>query len=71
MLKRYSRVFDLGHIVISIIFVFSAFALIVLAVIELWAAVDPFLEKEVSERFNEVLDTVSLLVIAAATLALG
>lgn len=69
--KLYGRVFNAGHVVISLLLVLSAFSLIVLAVHGLWTAINPLIEREITTRFNEVLDTVSLLVIAAASLSLG
>jgi hypothetical protein len=71
LLRKYAHLYDFGHILISLLFLLAAFSLIVISTIELLTAVNPMQEMQLSERFNGVLDTISLLVIAAASLALG
>jgi hypothetical protein len=65
------KVFEIGFSVITILFVLCAFALVIFATLEMWAAVSPYSEMEVRERFNAILEGVGLLTIAVASLELG
>lgn len=63
-MKLLLKAFPLGHFVISLLFVVSAVALIVLAAMQLWYGV---LDLEV----NAVLESIALLTVAVAALELG
>jgi hypothetical protein len=51
--------------------VFSAFALILFAVFELWRGVNPSQDVDLRTRFNSILESIGLLTIAVASLELG
>ncbi len=70
-MKFLLRLFPAGHLVISILFIVSGFALIVFAGHELWGALAPFVERGVSLRLDGVLNGIALLTIAVAALELG
>ena len=65
------RIFGAGFVMITILFVLSALALIVFASLELYNGVNPFVEMEIRQRFNAILESVGLLTIAVAALELG
>lgn len=70
-MKFVHKVFEFGFSVITALFMFCAFALVVFAVIELWEALRPGSEMAFRARFNAILQTVGLLTIAVASLELG
>ncbi len=65
------KVFPAGHLVISVLFVVSAFALLGFAGYELWKVVDPFADYGMQVRIDGVLNSIALLTIAMASLELG
>jgi hypothetical protein len=65
------KVFEIGFSVITALFVFCAFALVVFAALELWNAIRPSSDMEIRSRFNAILEGVGLLTIAVASLELG
>jgi len=71
MMKLLLRLFPAGHMVISVMFVVSAFALLTVAGFELFQAVMPLSGRSVSARIDGLLNCIALLTIAVATLELG
>jgi hypothetical protein len=71
MMKYLLKVFPLSHLVISVLFIVSAFALIGLAVSELWHGLSPTHEAAETDRLNAVLEAIALLTVAVAALELG
>jgi hypothetical protein len=65
------KVFPVGHFVISLMFVASGVALIVLAGAQLWEGVKFLKDAEQFERMNSVLESIALLTVAVAALELG
>src|SRR4051812_20783610 len=63
--------FPAGQLLISVLFVVSAAALIVLAVLQLWNGIQPFGESAIPERLNAVLEAIAVLTVAVAALQLG
>jgi hypothetical protein len=71
MMKMLLMLFPAGHMVISVMFIVSAFALLAFAGIELIHAVLPFNGRAAAVRIDGLLDCIALLTIAVAALELG
>ena len=69
--KISERTFAVGFAAIVVLFAGCAFSLIVFSVIELWTAVQPVIARTVINRFNVVLDCISMLTIAMAAMDLA
>ena len=65
------KLFKAGYLLIVALFALSAFVLIAFAGAELWQALKPGDGAFTSKRFNFVLECISLLTIAVASLELG
>lgn len=65
------KVFPAGHLLISILFVVSAFMLLAFAGHELWQAAFPANDSGLASRLDAVLNSIALLTIAVAALELG
>jgi hypothetical protein len=65
------RVFLVGHAAIIFLFVCCGLGLIAFAVLQLWHGVNPASTLPLRERFNSVLESVGVLTVAVAALALG
>lgn len=65
------KMLALGFSIITALFMFTAFTLIVFAVIELWHGIGPSQGTDLRARFNSVLESIGLLTIAVASLELG
>jgi hypothetical protein len=65
------RIFPLGHFIISVLFILSAAALIVLAAIQIWSGIHLFAESSLVVRLNAVLESIALLTVAVAALELA
>jgi hypothetical protein len=65
------KIFPIGHFIISLLFVLSAAALIVLAAIQIWSGVHLFAQSSLVERLNSVLEAIALLTVAVAALELA
>ena len=65
------KIFPLGHLVISVLFIICAGALIWFGVHQLWQAGFPAAGTPVLSRLNAVLETIALLTVAVAALQLG
>ena len=70
-LKLLLKLFPAGHLVISVMFIASAFALLAFAGYDLWLVVVPSAEVGVKQRVDSVLNSIALLTIAVAALELG
>ncbi len=70
-MKLLLKLFPAGHLVISVLFVVSAFSLIAFAGYELWAGLRLFVDKGLEKRVDGVLNSIALLTIAVAALELG
>jgi len=70
-MKHLLKLFPIGHLVISVMFIVSAFALLAFAAYELFNAVLPMTGRGMSSRIDAVLHTIALLTIAVAALELG
>ena len=71
ILKLILKLFPAGHLVISLMFIASAFALLVFAGVELLQAVLPLEVRSMSARIDGLLNCIALLTIAVAALELG
>ncbi len=69
-MKVFHRFFRVSHFIISILFVISALALIVLASLQFWQAFT-LPNAQQNERVNDVLRSLALLTVAVAALELG
>ena len=65
------RLFPAGHFVISLLFLGSGLALVVLAGAQLWHGVQIFQPLAGHERLNAVLEAIAVLTVAVAALELG
>ena len=71
LIKLLHRLFPVSHFIISLLFYVSAVALIILAVVQLWHAVYPGGDLALSQRLNDVLESIAILTVAVAALELG
>ena len=71
MMKLLLMLFPAGHMVISVMFIVSAFALLVFGGIELFHAVTPWGNRSAGARIDGLLNCIALLTIAVAALELG
>jgi hypothetical protein len=65
------RLFPAGHFVISVLFLLAGAALIALAAAQLWQGVQLFEAAPLLARLNAVLESIAMLTVAVAALALG
>ncbi|HJT61393.1 MAG TPA: hypothetical protein VJ797_06900 [Burkholderiales bacterium] len=65
------RLFPAGHFVVSVLFLIAGFALIALAVAQLWQGIQLFEPAPLLPRLNAVLESIAVLTVAVAALALG
>lgn len=70
-MKIIRKVFPLGHLAVSLLFVVSGFALIAFAGYELFEAIYPAAGRGVHRRTDGVLNSIALLTIAVAALELA
>lgn len=70
-MKILLKLFPLGHLAVSILFVVSGFALIAFAGYELFEAIYPPGDLGVPQRTDGVLNSIAILTIAVAALELG
>lgn len=70
-MKFLQRLSSFGYIFVAVLFFICGFALIVLAGVEIWSALQPNDEQGVQDRFQLILECVGLLTIAVAALELG
>jgi cytochrome c-type biogenesis protein CcmH/NrfG len=69
--KFLQRLGSFGYVFVAVLFFICGFALIVLAGIEIWSAVQLGGEQKVQDRFELILEGIGLLTIAVAALELG
>jgi len=65
------RLFPAGHFVISVLFLLAGAALIALAAVQLWQGIQLFESAPLLPRLNAVLESIAVLTVAVAALALG
>ena len=70
-MKWLLKLFPAGHMVISVMFIVSAFALLGFAGVALFQAIAPFNSRGAASRIDGLLDCIALLTIAVAALELG
>lgn len=70
-MKALLKIFPVGHVLISVLFVASAFSLLVFAGWELWDAVLPSGERSIESRIDGVLDTIAIMTISLASFELA
>ena len=70
-MKYLHRISSIGYVIVALLFFVCSFSLIVLAAMEIWAALTPAGEESVQDRFRLILECVGLLTIAVAALELG
>jgi hypothetical protein len=70
-MKFLHRVFQIGHLVISLLFIVCAVSLIGLAVAELVRGLSPSEPNRDVSRLNSILEALALLTVAVAALELG
>ena len=70
-MKLLRKLFPFGHFIISLLFVVCALALIFLAAVQLWQALQLGGSLALNQRLNGVLESIALLTVAVAALELG
>jgi hypothetical protein len=65
------RLFQIGHLVISVLFLVAGFALIGAAATQVWQGIQPLESATLLERLNTVLESIAVLTVAVAALELG
>lgn len=70
-MKLLLKLFPIGHLFISLMFIVSAFALLAFAGHEMFQAIAPNGERGVAARVDSLLNAIALLTIAVAALELG
>ena len=70
-MKLFRKLFPFGHFIISLLFVVCALALIFLAAVQLWQALQLGGSLALNQRLNAVLESIALLTVAVAALELG
>jgi hypothetical protein len=70
-MKLLHFLFPAGQLVISVLFIVSAAALVVIAMLQLWDGIHPLREFSTPERLNAVLEAIAVLTVAVAALQLG
>jgi hypothetical protein len=70
-MKIIRKIFPIGHLVISVLFIGCGLALISFAGFELWQGIQPISPVSLPQRLNAVLESIALLTVAVAALELG
>ncbi|HYO24690.1 MAG TPA: hypothetical protein VEQ85_07050 [Lacipirellulaceae bacterium] len=70
-MKSLLKIFQLSHLVISLLFIVCAISLIGLAVVELFHGLSPWETLKGTARLNSILEALALLTVAVAALELG
>ena len=70
-MKAITKLFELGYVFIVILFFACGIGLVVLAGVEIWAALSPSADTVARERFDLILECIGMLTIAVAALGLG
>src|SRR4030095_62961 len=70
-MKVLHRLFAVGHLVISVLFLVAGFALIGTALMQLWQGIQWVEEATLLQRLNVVLESIAVLTVAVAALELG
>ena len=70
-MKYLLKLFPVGHLFISLMFIVSAFALLAFAGYEMFQAIAPVGDRGVPARVDGLLNAIALLTIAVAALELG
>jgi hypothetical protein len=70
-MKIIHKIFPIGHLVISLLFIGCGLALISFAAFELWQGIQPVSTLSLNQRLNAVLESIALLTVAVAALELG
>jgi hypothetical protein len=70
-MKIIHKVFPLGHLIISLMFIACALALVVLAAVQFWQSLQLGVSLSLNQRLNSVLESIAFLTVAVATLELG
>jgi len=65
------RLFQIGHFIISVLFLVAGFALIGTALMQLWQGIQWVEEATLLQRLNVVLESIAVLTVAVAALELG
>ena len=65
------RLFQIGHFIISVLFLIAGFALIGTALMQLWQGIQWLEEATLLQRLNVVLESIAVLTVAVAALELG
>jgi hypothetical protein len=69
--KRIHRLIEYGYLALALVFIFSAIALLVMALAHLWKGINPMIEILLETRVNQVLESIAILTISIAVLELG
>ena len=70
-MKAITKLFELGYILIVVLFFSCGIGLIVLAGVEIWSALSPTADTPARDRFDLILECIGMLTISVAALGLG
>ena len=70
-MKLLHKLFPLGHLLISLLFIGCGLALITFAGLQLWHGIQPWGGLGLDQRLHTVLDSIAVLTVAVAALELG
>lgn len=70
-MKAISKFFELGYILIVVLFFACGIGLIFLAGVEIWSALSPSADTPARDRFDLILECIGMLTISVAALGLG
>jgi hypothetical protein len=70
-MKLLHKLFPLGHLLISLLFIGCGLALITFAGLQLWQGIHPWGELALDQRLHTVLESIAVLTVAVAALELG
>lgn len=70
-MKAVRNFFNLGYLLVSLLFVIASFGMLSFAAYEMWLGVNPTSTTEIPERLSAIVEAIGLLTIAVAGLELG
>lgn len=70
-MKFIHKIFEVGHFLISLLFIVCAVVILWFTLVQLWQGILPGADVSIQDRLNAILESIALLTIAVAALELG
>ena len=70
-MKFIHKIFEVGHFLISLLFIVCAVVILWFTLVQLWQGIQPAADVSIQDRLNAILESIALLTIAVASLELG